>query len=105
MRKIKLFFAAMALLVTALAYGQNITVTGTVIDSSNDEPIPFASIQLKGTMTGANTDLDGNFTIKVSEGTPIIISYIGYLSQEVKASANMKELRIVGLSTQRSIEK
>ena len=63
---------------------------GTVTDDQG-EPVIGASVVEKGNpQNGTITDFDGNFTIKVSEGTPIIISYIGYLSQEVKASANMK---------------
>ena len=83
MRKIKVFFAAMALLVTALAYGQNITVTGTVSDSSTGEAVPFASIQLKGTMTGASADVNGSYSISVPANGTLIFSSIGYLNQEV----------------------
>ena len=84
MRKIKVFFAAMALLVTAaLAYGQNITVTGTVSDSSTGEPVPFASIQLKGTMTGASADVNGSYSISVPANGTLVFSSIGYLNQEV----------------------
>ena len=52
MKQIKLFFIAAALMVSVLASAQNITVTGVVKDSSNGEGIPFASLQLKGTMVG-----------------------------------------------------
>ena len=82
MRKIKLFFVAMALLVSALAYGQNLTVTGTVSDSSNGEPIPFASIQLKGTMTGTSADVNGAYTISVPSDGVLIFSSIGYINLE-----------------------
>ena len=63
MKKIKLFFLAMTMLVSSLAYGQNMTVTGVVKDSSTGEGVPFASLQIKGTMTGASSDLDGNYSI------------------------------------------
>ena len=64
-------------------------ILGTVTDDSG-EPVIGASVVEKGNpQNGAITDFDGHFTIKVSEGTPLIISYIGYVSQEVKASSGM----------------
>lgn len=62
------------------AYAQN-TVTGTVVDASG-EPLIGASVQVKGTKSGAVTDLDGHFTISnVKDGSDITISYVGYTSQ------------------------
>ena len=64
-------------------------ILGTVTDDLG-EPVIGASVVEKGNpQNGTITDFDGHFTVKVSEGTPIIISYIGYLTQEVKASNNM----------------
>ncbi len=96
MRKMRLFFAAMALLVSALAYGQNITVTGTVTDSSNGEPIPFASIQLKGTMTGASADVNGAYSISVPSDGVMVFSSIGYVTIEEQVAG--KAVHNVALS-------
>jgi len=52
MRKMKLFFTALAVMMTSVAFAQNITVTGSVTDSSTDEPVPFAAVHLSGTMQG-----------------------------------------------------
>lgn len=86
MKKVKLFFTVLALAVCALAYGQNITVKGVVTDSANGEPVPFASIQLKGTMTGASTDADGNYTISVPSSGTLVFSSVGYTTQEASVS-------------------
>ena len=61
MKKIRLFFTAMLVLLTsAAALAQDVTVTGKVVDSSTGEPVPFASIQLKGTLSpGAARTLTG----------------------------------------------
>ena len=83
MKKIKLFFLAMAMLVSSLAYAQELTVTGIVKDSSTGEGVPFASLQLKGTMTGTSTDIDGYYTISVPADGVIIFSSIGYVTLEV----------------------
>ena len=83
MQKIKLFFLAMAMLVSSLAFGQNLTVTGVVKDASTGEGVPFASLQIKGTMTGTSTDLDGLYTISVPADGVLIFSSIGYITVEV----------------------
>ena len=86
MKKVKLFFTVLALSLCALAYGQNITVKGTVSDSASGEGIPFASIQLKGTMTGTNTDANGEYSISVPSDGTLIFSSVGYTTQEVAVS-------------------
>ncbi|MBQ0150539.1 MAG: TonB-dependent receptor [Bacteroidales bacterium] len=58
-------------------------VSGVVSDKMG--PVAGASIQVKGTKTGVATDLDGNFTITgVNVGDVLVISYVGYSSQEIK---------------------
>lgn len=83
MRKIKLFFTVLAVLIGSVALAQNVTVTGSVKDSSTDEFVPFASIQLKGTMTGASTDADGLFSMTVPANGVLVFSSLGYHSVEV----------------------
>ena len=83
MKKIKLFFLAAAMLVSVLAFGQNMTVTGVVKDSSTGEGVPFASLQLKGTMTGTSTDGDGYYTISVPADGVLVFSSVGYLTLEI----------------------
>ena len=77
----------LALFVSMTSFAQGIL--GTVIDENGD-PVIGASVVEKGNpQNGTITNIDGQFTIKVNEGTPIIISYIGYTSQEVNARNNM----------------
>ena len=58
-------------------------ITGNVTDESNSMPLPGVNILVKGTTTGASTDFDGNYTIKVSEGEVLVFSYLGYETKEV----------------------
>ncbi len=58
------------------------TVTGTVLDSDGI-PLPGANVLEKGTTNGTQTDFDGNFTLEVENGATLVISYIGFLKQEV----------------------
>lgn len=70
--------------VTALASAQNGTIAGTIIDKDyNDEPVAFASIQVKGTSKGAQSDMDGKFTISISPGTyTLIVTFVGMQTVE-----------------------
>lgn len=56
------------------------TVTGTVVDATG-EPIIGASVKVKGSNTGAVTDIDGNFTLRANTGAEIEISYVGMTTQ------------------------
>lgn len=68
-------------------------VSGTVSDSSG--PLPGASVVVKGTTTGAQTDFDGNFTISDVDASAILVfSYIGYKTQEV-AVGNQTTINIM----------
>ena len=87
MKIYKIFLIFALALSSVLAYGQDVmTVTGTVTDSSNGLPVPFASIQLKGTMTGASTDGDGKFSLDVPSDGVLIFSSIGYVTVEIPVS-------------------
>lgn len=65
------------------------TVSGLVVDASG-EPVIGASVVEKGTTNGSITDTDGKFTLTVKPGATLKISYVGYQTQEVKASRTMK---------------
>ena len=66
---------------------QNKMVIGKVVDSTN-EPIIGASVLEKGTQNGTITDIDGKFELSVALGKTLIISYIGYQSQDVKVTVS-----------------
>jgi TonB-linked SusC/RagA family outer membrane protein len=72
---------------TAGIYAQR-TVTGTVVDK-DQQPVPGANIVVRGTQIGAITDSDGKFSINVSSSDAVlVISFIGYASQEVEVGNN-----------------
>ncbi|PKP06707.1 MAG: SusC/RagA family TonB-linked outer membrane protein [Bacteroidetes bacterium HGW-Bacteroidetes-5] len=84
MKKIKLLFTGLLLVVAVgFASAQNIQVTGTVTDAKTGEPVVYASVQLKGTVTGAATDLMGKYTISAPSTGTLIFSFIGYTVVEV----------------------
>ncbi|MDE5656788.1 MAG: SusC/RagA family TonB-linked outer membrane protein, partial [Muribaculaceae bacterium] len=80
---------AMMLLGSVAAWAADITARGTVSDGEG-EPLIGVSVEIKNRPgTGTTTDIDGNFSIKVPEGTTLVFSYIGYVSRELTASPAM----------------
>ena len=84
--------------------------TGHVADSQG--PLIGATVLEKGTTNGTITDFDGNFSLNVKPGATLVISYVGYVSQEVKAGDNIRvslkedghlvnEVVVIGYGTQR----
>ena len=81
-----LCFAGM--LMTVQAFAQAITVNGIVKDKTG-ETIIGANVLVKGTTNGTITDFDGMFTLQANKGDIIVISFIGYQSQELPAAEQM----------------
>ncbi|WP_198675225.1 SusC/RagA family TonB-linked outer membrane protein [Pleomorphovibrio marinus] len=87
-------------------------ITGTVTDQ-NGMPLPGATISVQGASLGTVTDIDGNFSIDVPEGSVLVFSYIGYETQTVKLgtqsvmniqlsedASSLEEVLVVGYGTQ-----
>ena len=74
---------------TKPAIQQKKQISGKIVDQ-NGEPVIGANIYVKGTTNGTMTDLDGNFSLSVPETGTLLISYIGFLSQniDIKGQAN-----------------
>jgi len=69
------------------AFAQEIQVTGKVSDAKDGSSLPGATVQVKGTTTGALTDIDGKYSVKVKSGEILVFSFIGYDTQEVTISS------------------
>lgn len=83
MKKAKLFFSAVATLLSLCAFAQTGTVRGVVTDADTGEGVPFASVVVKGTMTGVASDADGVYSINAGSDAVLVFSAIGYEAQEV----------------------
>ena len=70
------------------AQNSDIKVTGTVLDEPDNKPIFGVIISVKGTKTGVSTDVDGSFSIDAKVGETLVVSYLGYISQEIKITGN-----------------
>ncbi len=114
-KKVRMLFSLFVFFSFCIATAQaQKTVTGTVLSSDDNTPLPGASVVEKGTANGTSTDFDGKFSLNVaSEATTLVVSFIGYVSQEVtitdgeltitlQADANaLDEIVVVGYGTQR----
>ena len=84
----RLMMSAMLMFCCTLIYAQT-EFSGIVVDANGD-PIIGASVMEKGTSNGTISDIDGNFKLKAKPGSTLLITYIGYVGQEVKAAPNLK---------------
>lgn len=70
---------ALGIFFSASSLAQETIVTGKITDAASGDPMPFVNVIFKGTTNGANTDFDGNFTIKTSQPVDsVIASFVGY---------------------------
>ena len=74
-------------LIPLCSIAQNITVKGIVKDNLGESVIG-ANVTEKGTTNGMITDLDGNFSLTVQKNATLVISYIGYVTQEIAIKGN-----------------
>ena len=115
MKNLKFFAIILLMLLSTQVWGQQLQVQGNVSDKTNGEPLIGVSVLEKGTQNGTVTDFDGQFTLNVSANATIVISYVGYKTQEVSASKTMNikleedaelldELVVTGYTSQRKAD-
>lgn len=96
--------AMMFFAMTSAIYAQ--TITGTVNDETG--PLPGANVLVKGTTNGTQTDFDGKFSLKVSEGSgTVVISFVGYAGKQVSytvAAGETKDLGTIMLVSDNTLE-
>lgn len=114
-QKIKVLFLSLFLFASIGAIAQSEkTITGTVLSAADNMPLPGATVIVKRTTNGTSTDFDGKFSLSLNNsGTILVISYIGYLTEEVAITSGsmnillkvdenvLNEVVVVGYGTQR----
>lgn len=76
------------LFIAQTIWAQQLSIKGTVLSGTDNFPVIGASVIEKGTTNGTITDMDGRFSLAVSQGAIIQISYIGFVTQEIPADGN-----------------
>lgn len=97
----------------SVASAAPVTVSGTVTQASDGEPLIGVSVLVKGTSQGTATDIDGNYTIRVDKGATLIFSYVGCQTREIVVDSEhldvalldnaevLDEVVVVGYGTQK----
>jgi len=98
----------------AQAMGQDRAVSGQITDASTGETLPGVTVLIEGTSRGVSSDMDGNYSIEVSDGQVLVFSYIGYTALKVTISGqtvldvaldmettDLDEVVVLGYSTQK----
>ena len=112
------YLTLFAFVISMACYGQNVNVTGTIIEASSGQPLPGVNVILKNTSIGASTDFDGNFTLSdVPLNSVVVISYLGFVSQEItiinaeplnillqEDTESLSEVVVIGYGTQKKKE-
>lgn len=110
----KLLMSSALCAVCTMVSAQQVNVSGVIKDATG-ETVIGASVMVKGTKTGTVTDFDGKFHVECTPGATLVISYIGYQTQEVKAADGMNvvlqeaandlnEVVVTGYTTQRKAD-
>jgi TonB-linked SusC/RagA family outer membrane protein len=97
MRKFLTLLAVLVLL-GPLAFSQSRVVTGKVTDQAG-QPVPFATVRLKGTKLGTSADAEGNFTIRAESSQTLIISGTGVTTKEVEVGAGSVNVQVQHVTT------
>ena len=93
--KKQISFLLLCMLCFSMTHAQ-VQIKGVVLDAETQEPIIGASVIVPGTRTGTSTDLDGTFSFQTSSltGTQIEVSYLGYITQKLKAAEDMGTIHL-----------
>jgi TonB-linked SusC/RagA family outer membrane protein len=85
MKRLALFLAFFAYVGIYLAMAQTVQITGTIVSSEDGQPLPGASITVKGTNVGTTTDFQGKYSLSVpADAKTLIINFVGLKSQEIE---------------------
>jgi iron complex outermembrane receptor protein len=108
----KLLLVFIMIMMTGVVFAQTGKVTGTIRDAVDGTTLPGATVKIQGTSTGTISDIDGNFSLEVEPNTTLVISYVGYETQEIlvqpgttveidlaMASTGLEELVVIGYGT------
>ena len=69
-------------------------ISGKVVSATDGEALIGATIQVQGTQAGTVTDFDGNFTVEAEEGQTLVVSYVGFLTKNVKITGSQLNIEL-----------
>lgn len=93
----KSFLTFFLMLFCLVSFAQQ-NVTGIILEEATSEPLAGAAVQVKDSHSGTIADADGRFSISVSPGQTLLVSYIGMISQEILIKSGMNDITVKMLS-------
>jgi Ca-activated chloride channel homolog len=93
MKNLKIFSSCIFMLLFFQNFAQEITVKGKVW--ADGQPLPGASVVVKGTTKGTTTDFMGEFRIEVTKGDKLVVSYLGYVTREVAVTNEIVNVTLI----------
>jgi TonB-linked SusC/RagA family outer membrane protein len=99
MKKALRRFLWVLLLISAHAYAQTRTVTGTVTSKNDGLPLPGVSVTIQGSKSGTQTGSDGTYSVKLAPGQSLVFSFIGFDSQTVTPTGERQSVVLTGNSS------
>ncbi len=105
--KTRIFILTAFLIISFYAHGQKGGIAGKVYDNVNNQPLPFVNIIIKGTTTGATTDIDGAYEFKnLKPGSySLVATFVGYKTKEVyEIEVNAIKPTIVDITMEQTVE-
>lgn len=103
MSKLRIILLLITFSCTASLFAQDLKVEGVIVDQESNETLIGATVLIKGVGNGTATDLDGHFSISAPKESTLIISYMGYASQEVVVK-NENQLQIKLVPNNRTLQ-
>ncbi len=80
---LKVLFLFLGMVFAFQGFAQEVKLTGKVIDLNDGSTLPGVTIAVKNTATGTVTDINGNFSLNAPAGSTLVVSYVGYTTQEI----------------------
>ncbi len=100
----RMIFVLAMMCLTGVLFGQGHRVTGKVVENTNDSLIEGATVSVKGKNISTLTAKDGSFSLMVPPNAVLVISSIGYLTQEITPSADLATINVHLVPTQQNIQ-
>jgi TonB-linked SusC/RagA family outer membrane protein len=94
----KTILVLLVIVTSLFGYGQGIQVKGVVTSADDKQPIPGASVVVKGTTTGVSTGINGDYTLTVAGNAKLVVSFVGMTPQEIAVN-NRTTINVVLAST------
>ncbi|HRZ77036.1 MAG TPA: carboxypeptidase-like regulatory domain-containing protein, partial [Bacteroidales bacterium] len=117
-RGIRLLLLFSTMLAGTLLHAQVLNINGMVRDDGTGEPLIGVTLLQKGTTNGTTTDLDGKYLLSLPKGSVMVVSYVGYATQELLVEkpgtfdirmkptvTELENLIVIGYATQKKTDK